>query len=119
MADFATEHLNAHNAYRAQHGCPPLTLDDNLTQWAQDWANQLANKRVMQHRPNNKYGENIFMMAGSPPPTVNGTMPVKSWYDEIKYFKFGVGGFSMQTGHFTQVVWKATTKMGVGVASNR
>jgi glioma pathogenesis-related protein 2 len=73
----------------------------------------------MEHRPNNDYGENLYMKGGTPAPVVDGRMPVAAWYGEIKYYTFGVSGFSTQTGHFTQVVWKETTKLGVGVAKNK
>lgn len=39
---------------------------------------------------------------------------VKMWYDERAQYKFPNGGFSMQTGHFTQVVWRGTTQVGCG-----
>merc|ERR1712037_806723 len=43
---------------------------------------------------------------------------VDSWYSEIKDYTFGkepsMGG--PVTGHFTQVVWKGSTDVGVGVA---
>merc|ERR1712113_687437 len=39
---------------------------------------------------------------------------VDMWYDEIKDYDFGSPGFDMKTGHFTQVVWKGTTKLGCG-----
>ena len=38
-----------------------------------------------------------------------------SWYSEIAYYDFSKPGFSYETGHFTAVVWKATTKVGFGV----
>ena len=38
-------------------------------------------------------------------------------YNEIKYYNFNRGGFSSRTGHFTQVVWKGSTKLGVGIAT--
>jgi hypothetical protein len=41
------------------------------------------------------------------------------WYDEIKQYSFPNGGFSMQTGHFTQVVWRETTQMGCATATCR
>jgi glioma pathogenesis-related protein 2 len=117
--DFHKEILNVHNAYRSEHGCPPLKLDRKLSRFAQSWASRLAEQRAMEHRPNNEYGENLYMKGGQPPPVVDGRMPVAAWYGEIRHYTFGVGGFSPQTGHFTQVVWKETTKLGVGVAKNK
>lgn len=38
------------------------------------------------------------------------------WYDEIKFTKGGkVSSFGHKTGHYTQVVWKASTHLGCGV----
>lgn len=38
------------------------------------------------------------------------------WYDEVKTYDYNKPGFSLQTGHFTQVVWKGSTKLGFGSA---
>lgn len=45
-----------------------------------------------------------------------GTEATDSWYDEIESYNFNYPGFSMDTGHFTQVVWKGSNKLGVGFA---
>ena len=40
---------------------------------------------------------------------------VKMWYDEIKYTNNGlVTQFGSNHGHYTQVVWKGSTKLGCG-----
>lgn len=36
-------------------------------------------------------------------------------YQEIDYYDYNNPGFSMATGHFTQVVWKGTTQVGCAV----
>jgi hypothetical protein len=39
------------------------------------------------------------------------------WYEESRHYSFARGGFSMKTGHFTQVVWRATQELGCGRSS--
>jgi hypothetical protein len=39
------------------------------------------------------------------------------WYNEKEYYNFNRGGFSMQTGHFTAMVWKESTQLGIGCGS--
>lgn len=67
----------------------------------------------MEHREGHNYGENIYMASGK---DVDGTIPVQAWYKEIKDYDFKKAVFSPNTGHFTQLVWKNTTKLGVGRA---
>ena len=42
------------------------------------------------------------------------------WYNEVSKYNYNNPVFGMDTGHFTQVVWKSTTKLGcgLGIASN-
>jgi len=104
--------VKAHNAPRAKHCAQPLEWSPAIAKVAQAWADQLKAKGcVFGHSNNNKYGENLA--AG----TIGALDPestVAMWYDEIKLYKFPNGGFSMQTGHFTQLVWTDTTQVGCG-----
>ena len=104
--------MKAHNAARAKHCAQPLEWSPAIAKVAQAWADQLKAKGcVFGHSNNNKYGENLA--AG----TIGALDPestVAMWYDEIKLYKFPNGGFSMKTGHFTQLVWTDTTQVGCG-----
>lgn len=41
----------------------------------------------------------------------------KAWYDEVKDYKYGSGeGTFDKTGHFSQLVWKASKEVGFGYA---
>ena len=42
-------------------------------------------------------------------------MATNAWYDEIKDYNWKIPGFSVKTGHFTQVVWKNSLEIGIGV----
>lgn len=107
--------VDAHNAYRAKHCARGLTWSPKLAQAAQDWANSLkAQGCKFGHKPRNPFGENL---AAGTSGTLDGQSVADMWYDEVKDYRFGNGGFSMQTGHFTQLVWRETTQIGCGVAT--
>ena len=38
------------------------------------------------------------------------------WYEEVKKYDFKKSGFKSGTGHFTQVVWKGSKKLGMARA---
>ncbi len=115
-AAFAQDMLDAHNQYRAIHGAPEMVLDSAVTASAQRWAEHLADSQIFEHSRGSGNGENLAAMWGGRHTGVSAT---KAWYDEIKDYDFDTpAGFSSETGHFTQVVWKASTRLGVGVACN-
>ena len=38
------------------------------------------------------------------------------WYKEVENYDWQTPGYAQNTAHFSQMVWKATTKLGVGFA---
>ncbi|XP_022090873.1 Golgi-associated plant pathogenesis-related protein 1-like [Acanthaster planci] len=116
---FKRDAVKAHNRYRSMHGAPNIKLNGNISKYAQEWANKLAKEGQLQHRSEHKYGENIYYGADSRGlDELTGDKAVKSFYDEINRYNFNSGGFSSGTGHFTQVVWKDSRRLGIGVAVN-
>ncbi|XP_030636707.1 GLI pathogenesis-related 2 [Chanos chanos] len=117
LDNFEKEFLQTHNEYRALHGAPPLTMNTQLSRSAQAWAEHLLSTNAMQHSKGN-YGENLFYSWSSPPKTPTGREAVDKWYSEIKDYNFSKPGFVSGTGHFTQVVWKDSRELGVGLATD-
>ncbi|MEU8380252.1 CAP family protein [Streptosporangium sp. NPDC048865] len=118
--EFQAEALAEANAFRAKHHAPPLVLDPELNAYAQSRAVSRSEQEGLDagHTGLRKgTGENIFWGGGSE--ALPGSDAVKSWYDEIKAYDFAVPGFSGNTGHFTQLVWKGSTKVGIGRASGQ
>ncbi|XP_055610035.1 uncharacterized protein LOC129756979 isoform X1 [Uranotaenia lowii] len=118
-AQFQQEVLAEHNRLRALHSAAPLRLNPEISRYAQEWAQNIASRNTLQHRSNNKYGENLYAMFGKT--DISGAEAVQSWYQEKKDYIFGPadpGGNFSRVGHFTQVVWKASTELGVGMAVN-
>ncbi len=104
--------LRAHNEYRARHCAPPLSWSKELAEVAQGWADTLKFNRCAFEHSTSRYGENLaFFM-----PSTTGDRAVRGWYDEVSEYDFGRPRFGMNTGHFTQVVWRETRRLGCGLA---
>ena len=57
--------LKQHNSYRRIHGSSPLSLDDDLSSGAEEWAKMLASEGKPKHsNGRGKYGENISVRCG-------------------------------------------------------
>ena len=68
----------------------------------------LSNREIL-------YGENIFWGKGRDYSALDAS---KGWYSEIEHYTHGVLNSSnwSKTGHYTQMVWKSTTQVGIAVA---
>jgi len=116
--------LSEHNRVRAIHGSDSLKSSSELEAQAQKWAEQLASMNRLQHS-NNSYkssplGENVFggFHSGKTPEDI-AIGATESWYSEIDDFDFNKPEAKLKgCGHFTQVIWKASQKVGFGIAKS-
>jgi hypothetical protein len=60
-----------------------------------------------------KYGENLYAAAGksAAPQEV-----VDSWVSEVADYDYAANSCSGVCGHYTQVVWRSSVRLGCGVA---
>ncbi|KAF5636060.1 plant PR-1 class of pathogen related [Fusarium sp. NRRL 52700] len=117
------EALRRHNVARSKVKVKDLVWDSKLESAATAYAKKLAKSGKLQHsagkdRPNQ--GENLayaWASNGFKNPITAGT---QGWLNEKKYYKretIPKGNFSMY-GHYTQCVWKTSTKIGIGAAKD-
>lgn len=104
--------LDAHNRRRAEHCAPPLAWSSELAAHAQAWADSLRARGCAFEHSRSDYGENL---AGGTSGTLDGEAVTDMWYRESAQYDYRRGRFSMRTGHFTQLVWTATQRVGCGV----
>jgi uncharacterized protein YkwD len=101
--------LEEHNRYRAQHCAPPLTWSSELADAAEQWARELQGRSCPLQHSRLPHGENL---AAGTAGALDAKRVVDLWYEEIEDYNFESPGFSMQTGHFTQLVWASTRELG-------
>ncbi|OLN96163.1 Pathogenesis-related protein PR-1 type [Colletotrichum chlorophyti] len=109
--------LDAHNAARSDVGVPALEWDDSLASAAQEWATHLLSTGSLVHSQVSGQGENLYMQSNSDSPYKNAAdawISEKSDYHGETISQSNYMGF----GHYTQIVWKSTTKVGMAVATN-
>ncbi|KAG4076789.1 hypothetical protein HA402_009135 [Bradysia odoriphaga] len=116
--DFVAVAVREHNYYRGIHGVPRVSsFSSDINNFAQQWADYLASTDQFYHSSGSGFGENLYKSwGGSSDKYTIIANAIKLFYDEIRYYDWNNPGFSMETGHFTQVVWKASTEIGVGIA---
>jgi uncharacterized protein YkwD len=124
-ADLRQAMLDSHNAARAALGEQPLTWDDRLSADAQTYADTLARTHRFQHETqpvdSSREGENLF--TGTRGAYTYGEM-VGLWIAERRDFVPAVTPHFSRTGnpevvaHYTQIVWRNTTRLGCALASN-
>jgi hypothetical protein len=118
-----TNSLILHNKARGAVKVPPVGWDFSLQAAAQAYANQMAKSGTLAHsplssRPNQ--GENLAYVYSTS--TINFPISVgtQAWIDEKSSYKGDTipnGDFGAY-GHYTQIVWNTTTRVGIATASD-
>jgi hypothetical protein len=112
----------AHNAVRASAGTQPLAWDAALAARAQAYARQLAATGAFQHsdrRARPGIGENLWMGSSG---AFSPEQMVGNWASERQWFRPGIfpnvsrTGHWEQIGHYSQIIWRTTTRVGCGLA---
>ena len=121
----------AHNRLRAMVSTstplPPLAWSSSLAATAQAWAEHLATTGCGLTHSTNEFGENLYWQRGL---SIGAADVVQSWYDEVACYTYGpfmngdacdmaciAAQNSNGCGHYTQVVWRDTQRVGCGVAT--
>lgn len=124
---FVAPLMAGHHAERAAVGLPDMVWDETLAADARRWARELARTGSFEHEDEvsddpDVQGENLWMGtrgAWSP------TEMVASWAEEKRDFRAGVFPYVSRTGnledvgHYTQMVWRDTGRVGCAIASDR
>lgn len=111
----------AHNAIRCRvsrpsgAALPPLSWSTALAGEAQGYANQLAKNGCDLQHSQTEHGENLFGGSGKNTPAE----VVERWAGEARCFHYESfpACCSCTCGHYTQLVWADTQRLGCGMAT--
>ena len=113
----------AHNAVRhmvdTPTPLPDLVWDDGLAATARAWVAMCRDSEaptgLIDHNPGRgtNVGENVFGSSG----TATAQGAVSSWAAEKANYTYATNSCNGVCGHYTQIVWRATTKVGCAVAT--
>lgn len=112
--------VKAHNIYRCMHGANPVTWSTAAASNAQTYVNTLTSlvhsKSYSLTPPNGPAGENLAMGY------TTAEAATGAWYSEVSgciWPGCSTGTNGAVTGHFTAMIWKATTQIGCGINTAR
>ena len=105
--------LERHNYWRSDVGISSkLEWSNEMQTQAADWAVQLKEDNCgCKHRPNNKFGENLFKGTTG---AYSAAYVIDAWASEKADYNYGKNKCrsGKMCGHYTQIVWESTTKVG-------
>lgn len=123
----------AHNTVRSELGLSKVTWSDELAEFAREWAQYLADRNGcgMRHRPKQGknallYGENLYWASAirlangaNKVQNISPRQVVNSWVSERRHYDHAQNRcrWGKTCGHYTQVVWKTTLRIGCGMAT--
>ncbi|XP_021108243.1 cysteine-rich secretory protein 3-like isoform X2 [Heterocephalus glaber] len=121
LPEVQKEIVNKHNELR--RAVSPSASDMLKMEWsraaakkAQAWADQCQyrHSRKEDRKLNVGCGENLFMSSAP----FSWSSAIQGWYDERRNFIFNVGPKTPDAviGHYTQVVWYSSSRVGCGIA---
>lgn len=104
----AQQLVELHNGARKEVGVEPVEWSPKLAQEAQKWCDQLVAKDAFDHSWGD-YGENLARGASL-------TDAFALWLSEkARYHGQAIDGVNTsKIGHYTQIVWKDTKRIGCG-----
>ncbi|KAH0616692.1 hypothetical protein JD844_028013 [Phrynosoma platyrhinos] len=122
---FIKEYIDAHNKFRSEVKPPAtdmlyMSFDVALARIAKAYAKKCIwehNEEINVH-PDPKFrpfGENMWMGSASTKP-FNVAAAIGSFHSEIKYYDYNTHRCTQVCGHYTQVVWAASYKVGCAIA---
>ncbi|CAF0744946.1 unnamed protein product [Brachionus calyciflorus] len=117
LSIFRNAALKKHNELRALHGSPPLTLNLTISIFSQNYANYLA-KNLMFAYNVSSYGMNLaraLAPIGHLDCKYWADFMTKQWYDEKNIYEIK-NPHNIASFRFTQLVWKDTSQIGIGLS---
>ena len=110
--------VDYHNRVRKRVGVGEVRWSEELAKYAQEWADHLAETGEFLHRPSSgewaqDYGENLAIH-GSIIQCAEAWASEQEHYPETRPTPADFAEF--KAGHYTQMVWQSTKRIGAGVA---
>ncbi|XP_028728902.1 GLIPR1-like protein 1 isoform X1 [Peromyscus leucopus] len=122
---FIQEIVDSHNELRSKVNPPAANMnhlywDKKLAKVAESWSknckfahNPCINKRQGCIKDYDVLGENIFLGGVQTPPK----RMISYWYNETQYYDFETMACSKVCGHYTQVVWANSLRIGCAISN--
>lgn len=107
--------LAIHNSYRKELSIGPLVWDDNLAQSASAWGAQLAQENKFYHSHTPDKGENLYWGNSNYGKVYTLMEAANAWGGEKSLMKGRKFDPHCGAGHYTQMIWRDTCKVGAAV----